>query len=218
MKTVQIRQLIVSLLWRVASLADETLLSTFRHPPVYVVHGSGDQEHPTGVTWKFFFLFRLQQKSFEDAVFCSSFTHRVLFFEAASLVTSVLSTRQAGGARRRMAELEPALGLGNGSSRSDEPFPRPRAGFSGRPKEQRGGAHVQAFGGRETLLSSCCVRDGGGHLFSQPPPGAPKLGDAGRGSPSRAWLAPRAPWLRPVTGALAASPGIQNTFLFFEVQ
>ena len=73
---------------------------------------------------------------------------------------------------------------------------------------------MQAFIGRETLHSSCYVRDGGGHLFSQPPPGAPKLGDTGRGSPSRAWLAPRAPWLRPV-GALAARPGVQNVVLFF---
>ena len=82
---------------------------------------------------------------------------------------------------RRMTELEPALGCGNGAAALYEPFPQPRAGSSGHPKEQRGGAHVQAFGGRNTLPSTCCVRDGSGHLFSQPPPGAPNLGNTGRG-------------------------------------
>ena len=114
-----------------------------------------------------------------------------------------------------MAELEPSLGVGNGASDLCKPIPTPRDGSSGGPKEQRGGAHVQAFSGRETLHSSCYVQDGGGHLFSQPPPGAPKLGYTGRLPPSRAWLAPRVPWLRPVTGALAASPGVQNVVLFF---
>ena len=114
-----------------------------------------------------------------------------------------------------MAELEPDLGVGNGAPAPHEPIPTPRAGSSGGPKEQRGGAHVQAFIGRETLHSSCYVQGGGGHLFSQPPPGAPKLGYTGRLSPSRAWLAPRVPWLRPVTGALAARPGVQK-ILFAE--
>jgi len=77
--------------------------------------------------------------------------------------------------------LKPALGSGHGSSGAAEPFPLPRVGSSGRPKEQRGGAHVQAVGGRNVHQSRCCVRGGGGHLFSQPPPGAPKLGDTVRG-------------------------------------
>ena len=33
----------------VGRLPDESLLSVFRHLPVHIVYGSGEQEHPTGV-------------------------------------------------------------------------------------------------------------------------------------------------------------------------
>ena len=95
-----------------------------------------------------------------------------------------------------MAEIEPTLGYGNGATSLYEPFPRQRVGSSDGPKEQRGGAGRicrRLFGGRETLPDLVLCAGGGGHLFSQPPPGAPKLGDTGRGQPSRTWLAPRAP-------------------------
>jgi len=33
----------------VGRLPDEVLLSVFRHLPIHIVHGPGEQEHPTGM-------------------------------------------------------------------------------------------------------------------------------------------------------------------------
>ena len=63
-----------------------------------------------------------------------------------------------------MAELERIFGGGNVSHRSDDPFPPPKMRSSGRPKEKRSGAHVQAFGGRE--MFALCVGRGRAPVLS----------------------------------------------------